>query len=161
MVNYILFYSSDLGPASRAYAWAHGGHDYSSPQQILGILSQQADTSGKFGRIEIMDHGSSGYAQIGGTANNPRRSSIATANGTITHDPGMLSFWRSMRHHTATTSGIVLNMCNVGKGNTGRILLKEIRRQTGGIVYGATKPMTTDVGGHHFNDRSKYRRVPG
>ncbi|MGH7410408.1 MAG: hypothetical protein ACREJ6_05015 [Candidatus Methylomirabilis sp.] len=151
MAGQIIFYNSRLSVFSGAYLSAHGGHSYISREGIIGILHEKADDSRIYSRIEILDHGGPGMASIGTSQ------TVASSTGTISHDPGMLSFWMTLRQYMGRTSCLVLNMCNAGKFDEGRILLREIQRLSGGIVYGAITDMTSEVGMHYFNDPTKYR----
>jgi hypothetical protein len=147
----IIFYNSGLSFITAAYLFPLGAYSYQSKHGIIGVLSQKADDSGVFDRIEILDHGNPGMATVG------EGSTIASSTGLITHDNGMLAFWMTLGRYMARTSCLILNMCNCGKSNEGQVLLREIQRLTGGIVYGAVKDMTHEVGMHYHNDPTKYR----
>lgn len=159
MNQVMLFYCSDSGWPTRLTARCSGGESYFTVEEILGKVSQRLGPDDALGRIEIMGHGSEGMMSFGGTGDSPGPSSIASSTGLIVHDPGVRSFWLSLRKFMAPVGVVVLNSCNVGRGTAGDNLLREIARLTGAITCGALRDMTSEIGMHYFNDGSLYKKV--
>jgi hypothetical protein len=155
----MIFYCSDAGWPTRTVGYVSGGHSYWTIEEILGKVIQNLGPGDKLGRIEILGHGSEGMMSFGGTGNSPGPSSIGSPTGTITHDPGVQSFWVSLREYLAPVGVVVLNSCNVGRGRAGDFLLRDIAKLTGAIVCGALKEMTSEIGMHYFNDPLLYKKV--
>jgi hypothetical protein len=159
MDQVMLFYCSDAGWPTRVTARCSGGESYFTVHEILGKVMQRLGPGDALGRIEIMGHGSEGMISFGGTGDTPGPSSIATTTGLIVHDPGVRSFWLTLREFMAPVGVVVLNSCNVGRGRAGDNLLREIATLTGAITCGALREMGAEMGMHYFNDASLYKKV--
>ena len=155
----ILLYNGELGFLTRGYMGAHGGYSYSSIEEILGHLVQNAPSDG-FSVVELVFHsGVPGQVTLldadcisGFTA--------ASAVGRVINGSGMENFWRTLGQYVRPGGVLSLNACSIAEGRAGAHLLQYLSRLIGSgkRVCGGLGDQTSGV--YEYNNPSLMRGYP-
>ncbi|MEQ8376129.1 MAG: hypothetical protein RID22_23745 [Roseibium aggregatum] len=155
----ILLYNGELDFLTRGYMAAHSGYSYSSTDEILGYLVQNAP-SGGFGVVELVFHsGVPGQVTlldadcVGGFT-------AASPVGMVSHSSGMENFWRTLGQYIRPGGVLSLNACSIAEGRAGGHLLRHLCRTIGGgkRVCGGLGDQTSGV--FEYNNASLMRGYP-